>query len=79
MVRVGFRIGWGRGSAGRLALAFLNLLLAAFLFSQDLWAAPLIVLSFAAVATVFALVHADRVLETDEEHPQLKVGDIMDD
>jgi hypothetical protein len=80
MARVSTRIGWGRSSAGFLAVAAFNLLLAAALYRFDYQGLSWMVLGLAALATFFALFHSHRVLETDsDDDPQLKVGDLIDD
>jgi Kef-type K+ transport system membrane component KefB len=80
MARVSTRIGWGKSSAGGVALAVFNLLLAAGLYSADHAAVALVVVGFAILSASFAFVHPHRVLETDEDDdPRLKVGDLIDD
>jgi hypothetical protein len=80
MARVSIRIGWGRSSAGGVALAALNVLLAAGLYAADHAGVALIVVGFAILCASFAFVHPHRVLETDEDDdPRAKVGDLIDD
>ena len=67
MARVSTRVGWGRGSARGLASAAFNVSLAVGLWLGDHWGLALLFLSFAAISTFFAFVHADRVLELDDE------------
>lgn len=80
MARVSTRIGWGKSSAGGVALAVFNLLLAAGLYSANHATVALVVIGFAILSASFAFVHPHRVLETDEDDdPRLKVGDLIDD
>jgi uncharacterized membrane protein YciS (DUF1049 family) len=77
---VSTRIGWGRSSAGGVALALFNCVLAAGLYSANHPLAALVVVGFALLSVYFAFVHSHRVLETDEDDdPALKVGDLLDD
>jgi hypothetical protein len=80
MARVSTRVGWGRGSAGSLAWAAFNMLLAVGLWLGDYQGPSLVVLGFVAVLIFFAFVHPGRVLELDEDDdPRRKVGDLADD
>lgn len=80
MAVVSTRIGWGRSSAGGVALALFNGVLAAGLYSADHPLAALVAVGFAILSLYFAFVHSHRVLETDEDDdPGVKVGDLIDD
>lgn len=80
MARVSHRIGWGRSSAVAFAVTAFNVLLAAGLYSAGYPVVALIAIGFAAMSTLFGLIHPHRILELDEDDdPRRRVGDLVDD
>jgi hypothetical protein len=80
MATVSSRIGWGKSSAGCLALAAFNLLLAVLLYLNDYRGVSMMLVGVAVLSAYFAFVHPHRVLELDEDDdPRRKVGDLVDD
>jgi hypothetical protein len=80
MATVSTRIGWGKSSAGSLALAGFNAVLAGTLYFNDYRATSLVFIAMAVLAASFAFVHPHRILELDEDDdPRRRVGDLVDD
>ncbi|MEB2313971.1 MAG: hypothetical protein OZ921_14880 [Sorangiineae bacterium] len=81
MARVSTRFGIGRSTPAMLGISALNLLVAALAWAG---AAPglliAVLLGAAGLGLLFAFVHADRVVELDDDdEPSRRVGDPADE
>jgi hypothetical protein len=80
MARVSVRIGWGKSSRTLSGVALINLALGLLLQREGYFGLGILLGAFATLSLFFALVHPHRVLELDDDDPpDRKVGDIIDD